>query len=89
MDEREVRRIIVEGLDAGGVTKLKAAKARAEFLDGVRDLRIDELGMDSLARMELCIAIELGTGVSIASRELADHRSLGALAEAVAGRCHA
>lgn len=39
--------------------------------------------MDSLARMELCIAIEVETGVSLTPDDLDSFRSLGALARRV------
>lgn len=80
MNERSIRDVFVEGLVAGAVHSINDVDTRKAFLDGTRDLAFDELAMDSLARMELCIAIEVGTGVSMAPEELGRYRSLGELA---------
>lgn len=50
------------------------------FLDG-GDISFAALAIDSLASMELCIALEEKTGVSIMPDELEDIGSLNALAE--------
>jgi acyl carrier protein len=88
-DERGIREIFVDGLVAGAVQQINDAATRKAWLDGTRDLRFDELAMDSLARMELCIAIEIGTGVSMAPEELGRYASLGELAAAVRERIDA
>ncbi len=80
MNDAAIREIFVEGLVAGAVHPINDVETRKGFLDGTRDLTFDELAMDSLARMELCIAIEVGTGVSMAPEELGRYRSLGELA---------
>lgn len=87
MDGRAIRQSMVDGLDAGGVAKLGDRRLRAAFLAGECDVTLAELDMDSLARMELCIAIELGTGVSLAPEELDAYATLGALARDVEARC--
>jgi hypothetical protein len=88
-DERAIREIFVDGLVAGAVHQINDVATRKAWLDGTRDLRFDELAMDSLARMELCIAIEIGTGVSMAPEELGRYASLGELATAVRERIDA
>lgn len=86
MDEKAVRAILVRGLEAGAVPQLFAPAARAAFLAGEDDLRFAALDMDSLARMELCIAIELATGVTIVPDELGSYESAGELARVLAAR---
>ena len=51
----------------------------------------DELraAIDSLERIDVCIAIEIGTGVSMAPEELGRYASLGELAAAVRERLDA
>jgi acyl carrier protein len=87
MDARTIRQAMVDGLEAGAVHKIAVTRTRNAFLAGELDLRFADLGMDSLARMELCIAIEIGTGVSLAPEELDRYESLVALAEDIARRC--
>ncbi len=89
LDERSVRAVLVVGLDAGAVYQICEAATRAAFLAGDIDFTFAELDMDSLARMELCMAIEVGTKGSLAPDDLGSYASLGALAQAVAGRTHA
>ena len=89
MNERAIREVFVEGLVAGAVHQINDVQTRKAYLDGTRDLTFDELAMDSLARMELCIAIEVGTGVSMAPEELGRYRSLGELAASVLERLRA
>ena len=43
---------------------------RRSFLDKRIDIELLTLGLDSLARMEFCIAIELSTGVTLLPAEL-------------------
>lgn len=76
---RAIRAVLVEGLEAGGVGQVNRVGIRDRFLAGELDLKLAELDMDSLAKMELCIAIEVSTGVSLAPEELDRHDSLGAL----------
>jgi acyl carrier protein len=79
MDARALRAVLVEGLEAGAISEISRVAVRDPFLAGELDLELAALAMDSLAKMELCIAIEVGTGVSLAPEELDRYRSLGAL----------
>ena len=87
MEARAIRAALVEGLEAGGVWQVNRVDLRERFLAGELDLTFAELAMDSLAKMELCIAIEVATGVSLAPEELDRHESLGALVGEI-GRRH-
>jgi hypothetical protein len=89
MDARVIRDAVVEGLEAGGVGPIHRVAIRGPFLAGDLDLTLAELEMDSLAKMELCIAIEVGTGVSLAPEELDRYGTLGALVAEVEGRLRA
>lgn len=61
----ELRLALLEALDEASVHRMRDAVLKAAFLDGSRDVRLDELELDSLSTMELCIAVELKTGVDI------------------------
>ncbi len=87
MDARTIRQAIVDGLEAGGVGRINEKRIRDAFLAADVDLTLAELDMDSLARMELCIANELSTGISLVPEELGRHRTLGELAREIEGRC--
>jgi hypothetical protein len=84
MDERAIRVILADGLEAGAVGALRESGPLAKFLAGEIDFDLAALGMDSLARMELCIAIEVGTGQSLAPEELVQFKTLGDLVRAIA-----
>jgi hypothetical protein len=86
MDVRTIRTAVLDGLSAGAVWQAKRATFRDAFLAGDAPVPMAELEMDSLAKMELCIAIEVGTGVSLAPEELDRYGTLGALVEDVARR---
>lgn len=81
MTEREIRQIILDGLQAGSVFKVNEMGLSDAFLAGTADAKFEDLEIDSLAVMELCIAIELGTGVSILPDDL---EKLGSLQKLVA-----
>lgn len=63
--------------DFGGSAK------QSGFLAGEHDIRFEEFDIDSLASMELCIAIETELGVSIAPAELPELGSLMAVVRRV------
>ena len=86
MDARAIRTVILDGLEAGAIWQAGRSDFREAFLAGSADVPVVELDMDSLARMELCIAIEIGTGVSLAPEELDRYRTLAALAGELEGR---
>ena len=86
MLEPAVRALLVGGMEAGAVGAIQNARTRAAWLEGSEDLPIARLDMDSLARMELCIAIELGTGIALSPSDLDGYASLGELARDIARR---
>ena len=88
MDVRTIRTAVLDGLSAGAVWQAKRAPFRDAFLAGESAVTMEELEMDSLAKMELCIAIEVGTGVSLAPEELERYPTLGALVDDVEKRAN-
>ncbi|MBN8607218.1 MAG: hypothetical protein J0L81_09895 [Caulobacterales bacterium] len=53
-----------------------APAAYQAFAEGGTDVRFDAMDMDSLARMEFCISLELNTKISIAPEQLEEIDSL-------------
>lgn len=83
MTENQIREIVADALDYAAVPQFRGSELRAQFVAGSQDIAFDELEIDSLAAMELCIAIETNSGVSILPAELAEFGSLGALVKRV------
>ena len=77
----EIRMMLLEGLSSSGVHTLRDKRWSDGFLNGTRDVAFSEIEMDSLATMELCIAIEVNAGVSVLPDEL---RSMYGLSDLVA-----
>jgi hypothetical protein len=78
-----VRTVIVAGLEQGACYALRNNGWTEDFLVGRRDVAFEEMDIDSLAIMELCIAIEVELGVSILPDEMAEFTTLGAVAASV------
>ena len=83
MNEAEIRQMLVEALQSASVFGLRNNGWTEAFLAGTRDVAFDDLEMDSLGAMELCIAVEVNTGVSIVPDDLADLGTLGGLVRAI------
>lgn len=77
------RQIILDALREASAYAMANDERAARFLAGESDFTFEELDLDSLARMELCIAIEVATGVSIAPDELTAIQTLNGLVERV------
>jgi len=78
-----VRRAVFDALRAAAPHSV-GEEMRATFLAGGSNLSLAELDLDSLSQMELCIAIELSTGVSLLPSELAELRSTEAIERRIA-----
>lgn len=83
MSEQELRLMIAEALEYASVIAMQHKGLTAVFLDGGTDIPLEDLEMDSLATMELCIAIETNTGVSIVPDDLVRLGTLNRLVEAL------
>lgn len=81
MNESEIRELIAATLDSTGVVAFGQNGLKPVFLQGQRDVGLAELDIDSLAAMELCIALEINTGASIVPEQL---QSIGSLDRLVA-----
>lgn len=81
MTEQQIRALVVEALASSNVIALRDKNLAGGFLAGRSEVPIDLLDMDSLAEMEVCIAIEVHAGVSIVPERL---RKIGTLGRLVA-----
>lgn len=79
MTEAEVRQVIADALVYAAVPLFAHSEDHADFVAGKRDIRLDAFEIDSLATMEMCIAIELNLGVEIVPGDLAELETLGAI----------
>ena len=78
MENAQLRIAVLEALKAavpGAVTD----QMRDSFLAGGLNIELARLEMDSLARMEFCISIELSTGVTLVPPQLAELGSTDAI----------
>jgi hypothetical protein len=78
MDPSQPRRAIFEALIAASPGAFNDEMRRSFLAEG-SNIELAELGMDSLAKMEFCIAIELSTGVTLLPPQLADLGSTDAI----------
>ncbi|BBK34873.1 phosphopantetheine binding protein [Stella humosa] len=83
MDEQAIRRVLVDALEIGGVAAIHEPAIRDPFLAGTADITLERLEMDSLAKMELCIAVEVETGVSLTPDDLLAYATLGQLVQQI------
>ena len=83
MTDADIRQMISTGLEQGSCFALRNNGWKEEFLAGRRDVAFADLDIDSLAIMELCIAIEVESGVSILPDEIVKCETLGAVVERV------
>ena len=83
MSEAEIRTMLVAALASASVFTLRDNGWTEAFLDGTRDVALADMEMDSLAVMELCIAVEVSADVSIVPDELEQIATLGGLVEAI------
>jgi acyl carrier protein len=67
--DEQARKLLVEAMRYANVGGLKAEQ-RSAFEVGAADIELAGLEMDSLATMELCIAIEANSGLSITPEQL-------------------
>ena len=83
MTEPEVRQMLVEALRAASVFGLRNNGWTAAFLSGERDIAFEDLKMDSFGAMELCIAVEVKTGIEIVPDDLQQMVTLGQMVTAI------
>lgn len=78
---RAARTAIAEALTP--VAAPEFSDSLADFSAGKSDIAIDKLSLDSVARVELLVALELECNVVMPPEALAEHTTLGKLAAAV------
>jgi acyl carrier protein len=83
MTEVEAREIVVQAMRYANITGLSVEQRNA-FEAGTSDIEFEHLEMDSLATMELCIAIEAHSGLSITPEQLRAAKNGNALVYLVA-----
>jgi hypothetical protein len=70
------RQFVLDALEQAGVVGIRNHPKREAFLAGAGDISFKDLEMDSLARMELCIYIEVNAGIEIGPDQLDEAASL-------------
>jgi hypothetical protein len=75
-----LRAIVVEGILQNPVVSVSEPALLARLRDPGADCSFDELGFDSLARMEFCIWMQVEQGIAIGEAVLLDNPSVAALA---------
>lgn len=83
MTDDEIRHVIADALGYASVPMFAGSARAHDFLSGMVDVQFADLDMDSLAVMELCIAIEASLGVSVLPEQLRDIGSLEQLAKTI------
>ena len=86
MSEDEIRQMLVDAIDGSTIVGLRRSGLMDGFLSGTADVPFAVLEMDSMGVMELCIAVELNTGIEIVPVELAELGSLGAVVASIMER---
>lgn len=83
MTEHEIRTVIIEAMDYANVIGRSNQSMITLFLEEGEDIAFNQLSMDSLATMELCIALEVNAGVSIVPDDLQKVVTLNCLVKSV------
>jgi hypothetical protein len=83
MTNQQIKELISEALVYASVPGFAGGAAQRTFLAG-GDVSIAALEIDSLAAMELCIAIEANLDVTILPADIGETASLNALVERIA-----
>jgi len=78
----EIRKTLIDLLEEGWINNVKPSQIN-DFIDGKRDLSFRRLGMDSLARMNLLVSLEVNYDIVISPQELTRLRTLGKLASRI------
>lgn len=76
---RAIRALIADCLENSSVITFTRNNLRDDYVNGIKDIKIDSLNLDSLSIMEFCIDLELKTNISITPEELLVIESLNEL----------
>jgi len=80
------RALIAEGVRQNPVVTVTDPELLALLEDPAAECGFEALGFDSLARMELCIWLQLEAGIEVSEAALLDHPGVVALAAHLASR---
>lgn len=83
MNDQDIRQLVADALRYASVPGFDRSDRKEAFLAG-EDVAFTELEIDSLAAMELCIAIEASLDVTVLPAELPELGSLNALLARIA-----
>ena len=82
-----MRERVVAAIMSNPVVGPDSAGTLARMNDPSQNCTFEELGFDSLARMEFCIFLETEFGISLSSGEIEASPSINAMAAYLAGEC--
>jgi hypothetical protein len=82
MEDLEIRTVLVHALERASTRGFRDPTLSRRFLQG-DDIALESLELDSMGRMELCIAIEETTGVVLVPDDLETLRTMNAIVEAI------
>lgn len=85
MNTQEAREHIIDAFEAANVSYSRGTDYRDDIESGM-DITLDAFNIDSLALMEICIAIEVNVGTTITPDELSSMQYLNELVLMVAER---
>lgn len=74
------RKTVAELLKQASVFTLQQRNIEEAFIQGSCDIELAHLNMDSLAVMEICIALEMNHGLALRPEDLIKMGTLGKLA---------
>ena len=75
----EIRSALINSLNNSGTVRVQPAMSSA-FLDGDTDIFLRDIEVDSLARMDLMVMLEVQYDVIISPQEFIQHETLGSIA---------
>lgn len=86
MTDAEVRAVVAEAFRYANVHGVWNDALCRRFLAGEGDVALDQLELDSLAAMEVCIGIEVNSGVELVPDQLRKIATLRQLVDLVRAR---
>lgn len=85
-DLTALRALVVRGVLDNPALVIVDPPLLARLADPAADCGFEELGFDSLARLEFCVWMQVEAGIEIGEAALLDHPSVMALAAYLAAR---
>jgi acyl carrier protein len=79
MNDQQIRDVIAHAFVYASVPRFAGSAEAEAFVAGTSDVPLADFDIDSLALMEVCIAIELNLGVEIVPGDLAELTTMGGI----------